>query len=66
MRSMWIYRFFFEGDGSEGKSAGNAERFFLELARNFAAISDPKQREALAALARSMAPNDQDLWTFSS
>ena len=42
------------------------ERFFLEFARNFAAISDPEQQEALAALARSMVRNYQDFWTSSS
>ena len=58
--------FFFEGMGQRAKAPKMQERFFLEFARNFAAISDPKQQEALAALARSMVPNYQDFWTFSS
>ena len=42
-------------DGAGPMAARSQERRFLELARNVAAIRDPRQREALCRLARELA-----------
>ena len=51
--------YFFEGVREAPAGTKMQERLTLELARNFAAISNPKHREALAALARAMAAKDR-------
>ena len=47
--------YFFEGLSGEPAGTKTQDRLMLELARNFAAISDPAYREAVAALVRVMA-----------
>ncbi len=47
---------FFEGlDNQAGRAASPRERMCLELARNFAHISNEKHQEALSQLARALA-----------
>jgi len=52
---------FFEGlgDGSEHTEASPRLRMSLELARNFAAISNEKHQEALSHLARALAAEER-------
>lgn len=48
--------FFFEGlEGVEDEHASQRQRMCLELARNFASISNQKHQEALSQLARALA-----------
>ena len=48
--------FFFEGlDGAEDETSTQRQRMCLELARNFAGISNPKHQEAISQLARALA-----------
>jgi transcriptional regulator with XRE-family HTH domain len=48
--------FFFEGiNGETGRTVGPRERMCLELARNFAQISNERHQEALSQLARALA-----------
>jgi transcriptional regulator with XRE-family HTH domain len=48
--------YFFEGlDAQGGRSASPRERMCLELARNFAQISNERHQEALSQLARALA-----------
>ena len=48
--------FFYDGlDGVEDESASQRQRRCLELARNFASISNEKHQEALSQLARALA-----------
>lgn len=50
--------YFFEGlDEEGGRVAGGRDRMSLELARNFAQITDQRQKEALSHLARVLAVN---------
>jgi hypothetical protein len=52
---------FYEGLGTAAAAeSGGRGRAGLELARNFAAIADPRRREALLALARALAGGDGD------
>ena len=48
--------FFYEGIGEEGvRPVTQRERMMLEVARNFADISNERHQEALTALARALA-----------
>jgi transcriptional regulator with XRE-family HTH domain len=48
--------YFFEGlDDQGGRQVGARERMCLELARNFAQISNERHQEALSQLARALA-----------
>lgn len=48
--------YFFEGlDGEGGRQVSPRERMCLELARNFAQISNERHQEALSQLARALA-----------
>lgn len=48
--------FFFDGlDGVEDENANQRQRMCLELARNFASISNHKHQEAISQLARALA-----------
>jgi transcriptional regulator with XRE-family HTH domain len=48
--------YYFEGlDGEGGRSVSPRERMCLELARNFAQISNERHQEALSQLARALA-----------
>jgi len=48
--------YFFDGlDNQSGKPVGQRERMCLELARNFAQISNERHQEALSQLARALA-----------
>ncbi len=48
--------YFFEGlDGSEDDAMNPRQRMCLELARNFASISNQRHQEALSQLARALA-----------
>ena len=48
--------FFFDGiEGREDESMNPRQRMCLELARNFAAISNQKHQEAISQLARALA-----------
>ena len=48
--------YFFEGlDSDTGRPATSRERMCLELARNFAQISNERHQEALSQLARALA-----------
>jgi transcriptional regulator with XRE-family HTH domain len=48
--------YFFEGlDTQTGRPIGQRERMCLELARNFAQISNERHQEALSQLARALA-----------
>jgi transcriptional regulator with XRE-family HTH domain len=51
---------FYEGLGTAAAAeSGGRGRAGLGLARNFAAIADPRRREALLALARALAGTDE-------
>ena len=48
--------FFYDGlDGIEDDNGSSRQRMCLELARNFASISNEKHQEALSQLARALA-----------
>jgi transcriptional regulator with XRE-family HTH domain len=48
--------FFYDGlDGAEDEHANQRQRMCLELARNFASISNHKHQEAISQLARALA-----------
>ena len=48
--------YFFEGlDGADDESMNPRQRMCLELARNFASISNQRHQEALSPLARALA-----------
>ncbi|MBM3512175.1 MAG: helix-turn-helix transcriptional regulator [Alphaproteobacteria bacterium] len=48
--------FFYEGlDGAEDETSSHRHRMCLELARNFASISNEKHQEAISQLARTLA-----------
>jgi transcriptional regulator with XRE-family HTH domain len=48
--------YFYEGLGEEGgPQEAPRERMMLEIARNFAAITDERQQEAVSQLARALA-----------
>lgn len=50
--------YFFDGfDEDDSESTSERQRMCLDLARNFSRISDQRQQEALAQLARSLAEN---------
>ena len=52
--------YFFKGLSGEPAATKTQDRLMLELARNFAAISDPAYRDAVLALVRAMAVGSAD------